>query len=169
MTATYDLISEQVLTSAASSVSFTSIPQGFKDLQIEVVARFTRAIAQDSMGMYFGSAPASQYSYTAMWGNGSVSGSFRASNAPDMFAGNITGESAASGVFGFCAIDILNYTNTSTNKSVLVRYSNASEVGSVVNLSRSTSAISELTLRYFGGSSFNFVSGSTFRLFGIVG
>jgi hypothetical protein len=59
----------------------------------------------------------------------------------------------------------MNYSNTTTYKTIIARGSGASnEVKAQVNLWRSTSAITSITV-YAGGGNFN--SGASFTLYGI--
>ena len=61
----------------------------------------------------------------------------------------------------------MNYANTTTYKTTLVRHNNVSQtVSAVVNLWRSTSAITSITLS--NESATNFDVGATFTLYGIL-
>ena len=60
----------------------------------------------------------------------------------------------------------MSYSNTSTNKSVLVRYGSASQgTMAQIGLWRNTVAITSLEITTDGGQTFN--TGSTFTLYGI--
>lgn len=63
-------------------------------------------------------------------------------------------------------INFQNYSNTTTYKTVLTRYSQASTiVGTSIGLWRSTSAMTSFELGTFGG--LNFGAGTTATLYGI--
>jgi hypothetical protein len=63
-------------------------------------------------------------------------------------------------------INVMNYSNTSTFKNVVARFSSPNEiVGGEVGLWRSTSAITSITLSLSGG---NFTDGSVISLYGIT-
>ncbi len=64
-------------------------------------------------------------------------------------------------------LQFMNYSNATTYKTILVRGGDASQkVDATVNLWRSTSAITSITLFPGGGNSF--LTGSTFSLYGIA-
>jgi hypothetical protein len=63
-------------------------------------------------------------------------------------------------------IQVMNYSNTTTNKTVLARAGIAGDrTRAIVNLWRSTSAITSILI--INNGSVNFVAGSTFTLYGI--
>lgn len=167
-TPTYTLIQEQVLTSPASSVTFTSIPQTYKDLVLEIVGGVS--IAGQPMLFRLNGDSASNYSYTELYGDGSAAGSVRASN---LTYGNFNNYAAPNGNLETVATaHFMSYSNTTTNKTVIGRSSRATAnnypgADAIVNLWRSTAAITSITLSV--SSSGNYVTGSTFRLYGLVG
>ena len=155
MTATYDLISEQVLSSAASSVTFSSIPQGFKDLVLECV------MSSNSGGvtypiLRFNGDTGANYSYTYLNGNGSTAQSGRGTT---FFIALVTPS------LGMNVLQIMSYSNTNVFKTVLNRSSqDPGNIGADVALWRSTAAITSLSL-----DTTSFQAGNIFRLYGIVG
>jgi len=63
-------------------------------------------------------------------------------------------------------INFMNYSNTTTNKTMLSRANSVAWVmGAAVHLWRSTAAITSITIK--NESATNFVAGSTFTLYGI--
>ena len=63
-------------------------------------------------------------------------------------------------------INIMNYANTTTNKTVLTRYSDAANnIEANAGLWRSTAAINSIALAMSSG---NLIPGSTFTLYGIL-
>ena len=164
MTATFDLISEQVLTSAASSVTFSSIPQGFKDLVLECVLSATTT-GPHNAGLRFNGDTSNSYSRTFLFGNGLTAGSGRQSNA-----GSYDGVAFIGTSWAVSITHLFNYSSSSVNKTALTRAGagNALNVDANVGLWRNTNAITliEVPVTFGGGS---FAVGSTFRLYGIVG
>ena len=62
----------------------------------------------------------------------------------------------------------MNYSNTTTNKTVLARGNRASSgVVAQVGMWGNTSAITSITIDNVDSASANFVAGSTFTLYGI--
>lgn len=158
----YDLISEQVLGSAQSSVTFSSIPGTYKDLVLEYVGIQSPAVSNMSGRVGNGSVDTgSNYSGTEMSGNGSSAVSSRYSNDTRWYVNyNSTNTALIMTVMQF-----QNYANTNMNKTVLVRNTDATTyTAAYVKLWRSTSAIN--TIQLYMGTSFS--SGATFRLWGIA-
>jgi hypothetical protein len=164
---TYVAIAEQTLSSAAASVTFSSISGAYTDLVLIVSGRSARAAADDSLYIRFNSDTASNYSYTELKGNGSTATSASASSQTFLRpAANIDAASQPAGTFTPVIISINNYSNTTTYKTALARNNMvAAEVTAVVGLWRSTAAIS--TILVYAASA-NLTAGSTFSLYGIA-
>jgi hypothetical protein len=159
MPSTYEPIATQTLGSAAASVTFSSISGAYTDLVLVVAGT---ASGGDDILMQFNSDTASNYSYTILYGTGSVAGSIRGSNGTSIFVDYYgamgTGQNNR-------IIQINNYSNTTTNKTSLVRANNAATgTDAIVGLWRSTSAINAIKLFM---NSATFSTGSTFTLYGI--
>jgi hypothetical protein len=110
----------------------------------------------------------SNYSQTFLFGNGSTAGSSRGSNQAFIYAGDIsaTGGSSYTGMSNV-VLQIQNYSNTTTNKTLLSRVSSPNLfVEAVVGLWRSTAAITSIALDLEGTP--QFIAGSTFSLYGIA-
>lgn len=162
MASTYEPIATQTLGSAAASVTFSSISGAYTDLVL--IAQPTASLDGQQFFLRIGNGSvdsASNYSITMLNGNGTSAASQRRSNQtsiiPDYFGAiNTT-------VNGAYIFNFQNYSNTTTNKSVLIssRTSYASEAS--VALWRSTSAINIITFYLT-----NFTTGSTFSLYGIL-
>jgi hypothetical protein len=145
---------------ATSSVTLSSIPSTYTDLVLIVSGT---ASGGDDILMQFNSDTASNYSYTILYGTGSAAGSTRGSNGTSIFVDYYgamgTGQNNR-------IIQINNYSNTTTNKTTLVRANNAaSGTDAIVGLWRSTSAINAIKLFM---NSATFSTGTTFNLYGIA-
>ena len=102
------------------------------------------------------------YSWTRIMGNGSTATSARGSNTTD---GVLLGDSYTTD-FTADIIQIQNYSNTTTNKTVLTRNSFAPNLAhAAVGLWRSTSAINYVQVY---ASGVNLAVGSTFTIYGIA-
>ena len=158
---TYSPIATQTLSSATSSLTFSSIPQGYTDLVV-VANRLSSAV--DNLSMQFNGDTGSNYSFTVLYGTGSTAGSARGSNTNNPY---LDYYAASESTFAAPVIlNIQNYANSTTYKTTLARGSNASRgVDATAMLWRSTSAITSILLKCHDGS--NFASGSTFSLYGI--
>jgi hypothetical protein len=169
---TYTPIYSQTLSSATASVTFSNIPTTFTDLRIVANTRSSRNSLWDSLSIRYNLDSSSVYSETYVQGNsssGATSG--RESNSSAVFNGNFPSATSPSGVFGTITVDVMNYSNPNVNKTSLIRGNAALDgsngnVDAIVSLYRGSAApITSITL--FSQTSSNFVSGSTFTLYGI--
>lgn len=159
MPSTYDKIETYTTSGSATSYTFTSIPQTYTDLLL--VMNLSRASVDDTMFRVGNGSVDSGSNYSATWleGNGSSASSGRWSNQTagiiDYGTSNITN-----------LVHFMNYSNTTTNKTMLVRENDAATLtGARVNLWRSTAAINRIQVYNFTGIAFS--NGSTFTLYGI--
>jgi hypothetical protein len=150
----------QVLASTASTVTFSSIPQGYTDLVIVAVPIAGSGGAD--LSIRFNSDSGSNYSHTILWGTGSSAGSNRYSNQTYILC-DYYGSVGSNPSTRF--INVMNYSNTTTYKTVLARAGNAgSGTDAIVGTWRNTAAIT--TIDIFQGPTFGV--GSTFTLYGIA-
>ena len=167
---TYVAIATETLASAQSSVTFSSIPSTYTDL-ILVCSMFPTTTATGNYGQIQvgnGSVDTgSNYSDTAMYGNTTTTNSYR-DTSQSLWWLNVAGanfQSATSPLISI--INIMNYSNATTNKTALIRSGNPA--GSVtyadVALWRSNSAINTVKVMI---SASTFAAGSTFSLYGIA-
>ena len=163
MTATYEKIATTTLGSASSSVSFTSISGAYTDLRIIIVTGQTPL--NNAISWQYNSDTGTNYSNTALLGNGTSAFSTRASTQPRITGFGDLGSSALSSLI---KIDINNYSNTTTYKTALTRFDSIPKgrTAAVVSLWRSLSAITSIAFSFENGSD-TFPTGSTFTIYGI--
>ena len=168
MPATYTLINSNVLTSSAASVTFSSIPATYTDLVVRVSARGDSA-GEENLQFYFNSDTSSNYGGTYLQGSGSAASSNRyTSQTLLQNANTLTGTTYTSNTFSSYEIYIPNYL-VSQNKP-LVSFGTAennatlSYINVNASLWRNTAAITQIVIDQSGA---NFVSGSSFYLYGI--
>ena len=163
MTATYEKIATTTLGSAQNTITFTSISGSYTDLIIvtNILGVNTTGYAA---GLQFNSDTGSNYSTTNLYGTGSSVASTRASSQTVMY--NLSTDLGFNNSVSNAIIQIMNYSNTTTNKTVLTRW-NQADRGTMANVGlwRSTSAITSIDIKLF--STYTFNSGSTFTLYGI--
>ena len=164
MAITYEPIATTTLGSATGTVTFSSISGSYTDL-ILVASGYNAVGDFSGARMRFNSDSGSNYSRTRLYGDGTSGVSSRTANATSaVFIG--TGWSTTSSNIGNAIAHIMNYSNTTTYKTILNRANLAnSSVYTDVNLWRSTSAITSIELSM--ASPDTFASGSTFTLYGI--
>ena len=152
---TYEAIATQTLGSAAASVTFSSISSTYTDL---VLIFNGTGSTGGNFTFQFNGDTGTNYSATILYGDGSSVGSVRVTDQSSMNIGSVgTG-------FTTDIINIMNYANSTTNKTALGRFSRPDEVGAKVGLWRNNSAITSIVVGVSGG---NFLTGSTFSLYGI--
>ena len=178
MANTYTLITSQVLTGTASSVTLSSIPGTYKDLILYVSARTDNTSFMD-LSVRFNGDSSATYSTRRLWG--ANTGTTSADSTSGTSAGSGTAHLASSfgnsntamvtGMFGAQYIYIPNYSSGSLTKTVGNRggmadpniTSNSMWTGGYWAV---TTAISSITcLPYQAGT--NFLADTSFYLFGI--
>jgi hypothetical protein len=165
-----ELISTQILSATASSVTFSAIPQGYKHLQLRIA--YQQTTNDSDFILRFNGDSGTNYSRHSL-----------ESNSPSVVSGNLTSQTGIEVGYNYSAsyfstssfaghiIDILDYTNTSKNKALKSFYGIAYSSGGKVSLNSglwvSTAAVTSFTLNanYYLGSSF--VAGSRFSLYGV--
>ena len=167
MAKTYTPIATTTLSSATSSLTMSSIPATYTDLVVVVLARDSRSLSWDSLTIQFNGDTASNYSDTYLQGDGSSATSGLNSSTTYIRPGDVSADSVSSVLFGITTFNVMNYSNTTTYKTVIGRGSvGATGTTAKVGLWRSTSAVNSITfLAQAGYASFNI--GSTFTIYGI--
>jgi hypothetical protein len=160
MPATYEIISTQTLGSAAASVTLSSIPQTYTDLVL--VAQMQNTGSAQRIELQFNADTGSNYSVTRIYGNGTTASTDRFSSVSHIDVAFVS-------TSGFCIANhsIMNYSNTTTYKSLVGRWDSEGNSGyatALVGLWRSTAAITSMVLTPNG---VNFATGSKFTLYGI--
>lgn len=166
-------IATQTLSSAATSVTFSSIASTYIDLVIICSIQSTSAANTDSRyWLRFNNDAATNYSTTYLLGNGTSASSTRDSNRSQI--DNLTAISTAD-EFTPVIYNLLNYSNASNYKTTLQRAGqqnnntgvggSGSFMGTAVSLWRSTSAINRIDI--ICGVNGQFATNSTFTLYGI--
>lgn len=162
MPATYDKIATTTLGSTANGVTFSSISGTYTDL----VLVFNGAGNSDiNVALRFNSDTGSNYSNTAIGTQGVSGASGRNSNSTAMrinFQGYLRNSYTSLAI-----INIMNYSNTTTFKTVINRYnSTTAGLDANIGLYLSTSAITSVLIKVDDGNTFSI--GSTFTLYGIL-
>jgi hypothetical protein len=168
MPATYTLISSNVLTSSAASVTFSAIPATYTDLVLRMSVRDTSSAADANPRLTFNGDTASNYSLTRVHGNGSSAGSDRYSSQSLIFLLGYNGNTTTANTFTNSEVYIPSYT-VSQNKPLSEFHAPENNATSSLSLSaqanlwRNTAAITSVTIT--GETAL--ASGSSFYLYGI--
>ena len=161
MTATYEKIATNTLTTTTASITFSSISGSYTDL----VLIFQGGVDTSNGGlrMELNSDTGSNYSQTSLAGDGTSAASARNSNVTQA---RISSDFGMVNNLNYNSITSLNnYSNSTTYKTWLSR-NNLSSAGaeSVIGLWRNTAAITSIKLVPSANS---FASGCTFTIYGI--
>ena len=167
MAKTYEPIATYTVPSAQANYTFTSIPSTYTDLVLIGSAK-SSLTTTTQVKLTFNSDTTTNYSWTRLLGDGSAASSARGTTQAYVEVGYIAGNSGSPSPDMFI-LQIQNYANTTTYKTLLSRWQsmNAANayVAAVVGLWRKTpEAITSITLT---PTSANFDTGSTFTLYGI--
>lgn len=164
-TNTYVELDKKTTTTSVASVEFTGVSAAYTDLVL--VMEYSLSAANDSVFMRFNSDSTTNYSDTVMTGNGSTAASYRDTSSSNGIRISATNSAQGSGTRQTSIVQIMNYANTTTYKTVLDRYSSVGGTEVYAGLWRKTpEAINTITLRFAGSA--NFETGSTFSLYGIA-
>ena len=161
-------IAYAVANGTSSTISFTNIPQNYQDLKVIVFARSTNATTT-GFSYYLNGAGLGSFSETILTGNGSSASSSRITSTGCYGVVNplLPFSTSTAGVFSSSELDILNYSNSTTYKTSIGKnacdLNGSGEFDLYVNTYLSTSPITSMNISTNG----NFVSGSTFALYGI--
>ena len=165
MAITYEPIATTTLGSDITSVTFSSIPATYTDLVL-ICTEIQSDVAGSSFNdgrFRFNGDTGSNYSQTRLRGDGSSATSARDSNEDILYTGMIA---QASSPKTMMILQIMNYSNTTTYKTVLCRAGAAGLATQAhVGLWRSTAAINEVAAVY---PSQVYKAGCTFTLYGIA-
>jgi len=162
----------RVTNATSSDITFTNIPQTYRDLLLVGVARKTDANTASTLypTPYYTGIPASPQSNTVLEGTGAVAQSFRYSNQDGLYHSFVPAGLAEVGVFASLVWHCLDYANTTTFKTTICRTAaDSSGSGTVrlsVGLTRGTSGMTAINITTFSGSSF-LVPGTAFTLYGV--
>jgi hypothetical protein len=170
--ANFELISTQILASATATVTFSSIPQTYKHLQLRFTARDSSAFAGSSIYMNLNGDVGSNYSDHLLGGNGSSATSGSDVSSTYMRLGAVTANSSTASAFGAGITDILDYTSTTKNKTIRTLIGAVVSTNNFVYLSSgawlSTAAVTSLSITDVP-SGVSFMAGSRFSLYGVLG
>ena len=162
---TYEAIATNTLSSAAATLTFSSIPGTYTDLIL--ICSMTGNTTSIDTRVVFNSDTGSNYSATRLMGDGSSATSNRSSNRAWIDLNYVGGVGTTAPTTSILQIN--NYSNTTTNKTTLLRANEMSGTfqgtEAIVGLWRNTAAITSMTIT---ASNDNFKSGSTFSLYGIA-
>ena len=169
----YESISSQTLASDTATITFSSIPGTYVALQLRILSRSTRAAANANLNIQINSDTGTVYTLHELSGDGATAtatGS-AAGGVTNASIARSTGTTANASVFAVSIVDIHNYASSTQNKTIRSFFGYDNNGSGIVGLRSvlyvGTTAVSAFTLS--SASSSNFLTGSTFALYGIKG
>lgn len=160
-TPTYTPLANSTLSSAASTVTFSSIPNTYRDLILVISALGSTTV---SGRIRFNNDSGSNYHYLTIAGNGSTASRGYNQGLTSIYASDIATASTTNRLN--LTVDILDSSATDKHKIVLSKSaSSAVAVEGVVARWASTSAVTSIAIFPSTGQ---WASGSTFALYGIA-
>jgi hypothetical protein len=159
---TYTKISTTTLGSGVANYTFSSISASYTDLVFIIAG--AGSSSGGNMQLQFNSDTGANYSTTILYGDGSSVGSARVTNTTSMNIGDLDATNPSNTI-----VNIINYANTSGNKTALGRANRINAGAAVVEkigLWRNTSAITSIKVFFNTGDTF--ITGSTLSLYGIA-
>ena len=162
--------------SGTGTVTFNSIPNTYKHLQIRAIFRNSANVGGDDARLRFNNDSSTLYDGHRLYGLGSSTALANFTGVSDTgipIGYNTADGSTGASIFTGAIIDILDYANT--NKYKVVRTFDGFDnngSGSIQvqsGLYRSTTAISRIDLYCFNYGSNNWATGTQFALYGIKG
>ena len=162
----YDALATVTVPSGGlSSITFAGIPQtGYSHLQIRYIAR-NSSLSSNTV-MTFNSDTASNYSTHYLVGNGTSPSAGAVSNSSFIYTDVLTQSSTS---FAPTIVDILDYANTSKNKTARslsgIDLNGSGTIWLASGAWRNTTAINSITLKI--SDNFAFAQYSQFALYGV--
>lgn len=158
MTAKYTVLGNTTLTTASASVTFSSIPGGYKDLVLVVNAKGDTS--NSALEPYFNGDTGANYPVVLMYSDGSASSFGQTFTKARMGVSSATTTEASMGI-----LQVMDFSATDKHKSFLARSTErgTSAVTAVAGRWANTAAITSIDLSPTNG----FAAGSTFRLLGV--
>ena len=160
MPQTYTPIATYTTTAGQTSVTFSSIPSGYTDLVLAGQAGIAVGAPDDILSIRLNGATTG-YSTTILKSSGTAAESYRVTGAGYLSMGREAYNCAT-------IISFQNYSNTTTNKTLIGRLNVAdytSGVTATAGLWQNTAAINSITIYEQAGAQFG--TGRVFSLYGV--
>lgn len=180
--AAFDSIATYTATGSVGVITFNSIPQTYKHLQLRLIARNERNANVGACVDYmrFNNDSGTNYAVHRVIIQGTSSGNITTDgygSQPGVWAGESPGIQFNAASYSFSICDIVDYTNTNkytTTKTHFLNNNNATTSnGNSASFNSSvwynTAAVSRIDIFPVGASAQNYAAGSIFALYGIKG
>lgn len=166
------IASQTVGSGGAASVTFSSIPQTYRALQIRGIGRSFVGGVDSNVSANFNGDTGANYAFHKLLGDGAAASSAAVTATTAMQWMDITGNGAPANVFGVGVVDILDYSSTSKYKTVRLISGQDQNVHGYASIKSglwmNSSAITSITVQTQDGASYPLLQYSRFDLYGIV-
>lgn len=170
-TNSYESIATAVGTGSSGVITFSVIPGTYKHLQVRAIVRNTSTgTGEQSVLVTANGDTGANYATHRLTGNGSAAGaqSYTSGTAIVPYFNSSNGNAAS--IYGVYVWDILDYANTSKNKTFRLLggsdFNGSGTVGLISGAWFNTNAITSLTFTSGGG---NWTTATQYALYGIKG
>lgn len=164
-------IQEVLLAAPAATITFTNIPQTFRNLRLVLTGRSAKAATTDMLYLQFNGDTGANYDFQQLTGIGATAAGNEFFGANAIRMGYIPGANATADYAACAVVDIPNYANTTfqtvANSRVSQHYGTASgnmETYLIAGFWRSKAGITSITLSLT--STVNFAAGTIAMLYG---
>jgi hypothetical protein len=167
-------IASAISSGSTGSFIFTNIPQTFTHLQVRGTCRSLGSTTNgEQLAYYYNNDRPNSYTSHVLFGNGSVAEAATEllnTSYATVRGTSIPNANSTANAFGSFVFDILDYSNTTKNKTTRVTWgwdlNGSGQTGLSSCLFTTTNAISRIDIAIASGS--NTVAGSRFDLYGIT-
>ena len=156
-------LAEAVLGGTQASISFTSIPAGYRDLRLSWTFRTNAGSAASFLGR-FNNDTGNNYTYEVGSAAGTTASAFTGAAQSSAYLGECTRTASGANEATHGFIDVPGYAGTTFFKQLMGRHARGAETYMTAGQWHSTSAINRIDLFPSTGS---FIAGSIFTLWGI--
>lgn len=171
--AAFFLIQRATSTGSSGTITFTSIPQNYKHLQIRGIFRSSETTGTNIYINLINNDSGNNYAAHRIQGDGSSASAAGNASQPNIFAGRAPGTGTTTGTMGAIILDIHDYSSTTKNKTLRMlsgQDSNNTYAGLISlrsGLWQNTNAINAISFDLGAGVTFS--TSTTFALYGMVG
>lgn len=169
----YESIATFTLSSNQQSVTFSSIPSTYKDIEIRYISRDTYTNSYPGLQILFNGAGFTSRHVLGGAGSGGATGSSGGGGGGQAYLGESIGNDLDANNYFNGILRVVDYANTNKNKTFWnltggMGNSTSGHLYMYGGSLSSTSAISSVTLQE-GDTNFKLMAGSTYALYGIKG
>lgn len=172
----YELIESALITTNTASVTFSNLntyASTYKHLQIRAVMKCAATAGNNilSSRLVFNGDTATNYTQHTLYGFGSGVVSSASTSRTGILVSSSVAQNVTASVFATAIVDILDYSNTSINKTTRALAGGHDGSGTDIRLQSglwlNTAAITSIAITEFNNNSF--VSGTRISLYGLRG